>query len=110
MQAMRFGGVLQCILKQILTTDPQLGPLYLSKVDLAEACIRLWVRMEDILSVAFLIPEKTPSDTLLVGFHLSPPRGTFTVPPIFVWLRRQWPTLQTTPSPRGSRQVSTRWI
>ena len=29
--------------------------------------------MEDVLSVAFLIPKKKPSDTQLVGFHLSHP-------------------------------------
>ena len=37
--------------------------------------MRLWVRMEEIPSVAFLIPKKTPSDTQLVGFHHSVPMG-----------------------------------
>ena len=45
MEAMRFGGVLRCILKQVLTTDPHLGPVYLSKVDLADAYMRLWVKI-----------------------------------------------------------------
>ena len=53
---MRFGGALQRILKKGLTTALSLGPVYLSKVDLADACMRLWIRMEDVLSVAFLIP------------------------------------------------------
>ena len=30
MEAMRFGGALQLILKQVLTVDPRLGPVYLS--------------------------------------------------------------------------------
>ena len=32
MEAMRFGGAIQHILKQVLTADPRLGPVYLSKV------------------------------------------------------------------------------
>ena len=45
MEAMRFGGALQHIFKQVLTEDPRLGPVYLSKVDLADAYMKLWVRM-----------------------------------------------------------------
>ena len=67
MEDMRFGGVLRHILKQFLTADPCLWPVYLSKVDLSDADMRLWVRMEDVLSVNLFIPKKTPSDTHLVG-------------------------------------------
>ena len=65
--------MLLCILQQVLTTDPRLGPVYLSKVYLSDAYIRLWVSMEDVPSVNYLIPKKTPRDTQLVGFHLSLP-------------------------------------
>ena len=41
----------------------RLGPVYLSKLDLADSYVRLWVRMEDVLSVAFLITKKDTSDT-----------------------------------------------
>ena len=37
--------------------------------------MRLCVRMEEFLSVAFLIPKKKISNTQLVGFHLSLPMG-----------------------------------
>ena len=53
---MRFGGALQRILNQVLTTNLRLGPVYLSRVNLADAYMRLWVRMEDVPTVAFLIP------------------------------------------------------
>ena len=53
---MRFGGELQRILKQVLTTNLRLGPVYLSRLYLADAYMRLWVRMEEVLSVAFLTP------------------------------------------------------
>ena len=60
---MRFGGALQRILKQVLSSDLRLGLVYLRNVDLADAYMRLWVKMEDVPSVAFLIPKKNPSDT-----------------------------------------------
>ena len=45
--------------------------------------MRLWVRMKDVPSVAFLIPKKSPSDTQLVGFHLSLPIGYINSDPYF---------------------------
>ena len=60
MEAMRFRGVLQRILKQVLPVDPRLGPVCPIKVDLADTYMRLWVRMEDISSVALFILKKTP--------------------------------------------------
>ena len=33
--------------------------------------MRIWVRTEDIPSVAFLIPKETADKEQLVGFHLS---------------------------------------
>ena len=71
MEVMCFGGVLQRILRQVLPADPSLGPVYLNNVELVHAYMRLWVRMGDVPSFAFLIPKKTPSDLHLVRFHLS---------------------------------------
>ena len=83
MEAMRFGGALQRILRQVLTADPPLGPVYLSKVDLADAYMRLWVRTEDVPSVAFLIPKKNTRDTQMVGLHLLLPMGYIVSAPCF---------------------------
>ena len=84
---MRFGGALLRILKQILTADPCLGPVYLSKVDLEDAYMRLWVRMEYVPSVTFLIPKNTPRDTQMVGFHLSLTMGYINSSPYFCMAR-----------------------
>ena len=83
MESIRFGNVLLCILKQVLTADSCIGTVYLSKVDLADAYMRLWVRMEDVPSAAFFIPNKTPSNTQLVGFHISVPMGYIDSAPYF---------------------------
>ena len=45
--------------------------------------MRLWVRIEDFPSVAFLISKKTPSNTQLVGFHHSLPMGYIDSDPYF---------------------------
>ena len=83
MEAMRFGGALLHILKQVLTADLRLGPVYLSKVELAYDYMRLWVSMEDFPSAALLIPKKSPSNTQLVGFHISLPMGYINSAPCF---------------------------
>ena len=78
---MRFGGELQRILKQVLTTNPHPGTVYLDKVDLANAYIWLWVRMEDYPSITFLIPNKYPCDPQLVEFQLFLPMGYVDISP-----------------------------
>ena len=71
MEAMYFRCDLNFILNKFLIADPRLEPVYLSKLDLANTYMRLWVRMRDLPSVTFLIPKETPSYQDLVGFHLS---------------------------------------
>ena len=72
---MRFGNALTHIVRQVLTADPNLGPVYLSKLDLSNACMRLWVRLEDTPFTASLLTKLHPADKHLVGFHLSLPMG-----------------------------------
>ena len=74
-EAMLLGNTLKRTIRHVLKADPTLGPIYLSKVYLADVYMRLWVRMEDIPSLVFLIPEKHPSNPHLIGFHLSLPMG-----------------------------------
>ena len=70
---MRFVKSLYRVIHCILTAPPKLGPTLLNKVDLADAYMRIWVRLEDIPSVAFLLPKATPDEEQIVGFHLSIP-------------------------------------
>ena len=63
------------LIDYIISAPPELGPTFLNKVDLADAYMRIWVRLEDIPSVAFLVPKATPEEDQLVEFHLSIPMG-----------------------------------
>ena len=83
MEAMHFRGALQRILKQVITADLFLGPVYLIKVDLADAYMKLWVVVEDVPYVAFFTPNINTSDTQLVVFHLSLPMGYIDSAPCF---------------------------
>ena len=67
----------------ILVAPPKLGPTFLNKVDLADAYMRIWVRLEDIPSVAFFVPKVTPEEDQLVGFHLSILMGHVEPPAFF---------------------------
>ena len=74
-EAMGFGKALYRVIVCILTAPPKLGPTFLNKVDLADAYMRIWVRLEYIPLVAFLVPKATPDEEQLVGFHLLIPMG-----------------------------------
>ena len=46
---MRFGGTFYRIIRRVLMAKPRLGLVYLGKVDLANAYMQLWVRLENTL-------------------------------------------------------------
>ena len=72
---MAFGKALYMVIYGILKAPPELGPTLLNKVDLADAYMHIWVRLEDIPSVAFLVPKVTPEEAHIIGFHLSIHKG-----------------------------------
>ena len=74
-KVMNFRGTLHRITRKVLTADPWLVLVYLGKVDLSKAYMRIWVRIEDTSSVDFLLPKKMPQENQLVGFHSSLPLG-----------------------------------
>ena len=68
---MLFENTLKRIIRRILKADFSLGPVYLSRVDLTNVYMRLWLHMEDVPSLALLIPNNHIADTQLIGFHLA---------------------------------------
>ena len=88
-EAMHFGKALYRVIDFILNAPPKLGLTFLNKVDLADAYMRIWVRLEDIPSVAFLSPKATPDEDQLVGFHLSIPMGVRRIRRLFLHNHRE---------------------
>ena len=80
---MRFWRSLHDLLDCILTAEHRLGPTLLGKVDLADAYMCIWVRLNDITFVAFLVPKYTNSEPQLVTFHLLITMGYVESAPFF---------------------------
>lgn len=81
-EAMQFGKTLKRLLRRIHRANPRFGPVYLSKIDLSDGFYRLWLRPEDTLKLAVLIPGK-PGEPPLLGIPLTNPMGWSESPPNF---------------------------
>jgi hypothetical protein len=62
--------------------NPRLGPVYLSKVDIADVFYRIWVKAADIPKLGVLLPEE-PAQEQLIGFLVVLPMGWKESPPVF---------------------------
>jgi hypothetical protein len=81
-KAVQFGHALDCILREILLTNPRLGPIALMKLDISNGFYRIALNVDDIpkLGVAFPTP---PRHEPLIAFPLVLPMGWKNSPPIF---------------------------
>ena len=82
-EAIRFGRSLHRPIDRIFAADPAIGLTFVNMVDLAYAYIRIWVRLEDVPAVAFLVPREKDSEPQFVGFHLSILMGYVYFSPLF---------------------------
>jgi hypothetical protein len=61
-ESMQFGRALWGILKAIAIANPNLGPVYLSKVDIADGFYRIWGRSADVAKLGVLLPTRLGGD------------------------------------------------
>ena len=109
MEAMHFGGAFHRILQQVLAANLGLWLVYLSKVNLDNAYMRLWLRVGYVQSVAFLVPNKNPASSSLWAFTSPFPWVTLTSSHISVCLPRCYPTLPKKQYPSGMLQANIPW-
>jgi hypothetical protein len=81
-EAMQFGKALWRILQQVSTADPRLGPVHLSKIDIADGFYRIWINPNDVPKIGVMFPG-APGDEPLIGFPLVLPMGWIHPPPFF---------------------------
>jgi hypothetical protein len=79
-ESMQFGRALWWILQQVSDADPRLGPVHLSKIDIADGFYRIWINAEDVPKLGVMFPSKWEP---LVGFPLVLPMGWMQPPPLF---------------------------
>ena len=80
---MQLGRALARILRRIVTANPAYGPVFMNKTDLADAYMRVWVKIDDVPKLAFAIPPAPGDQEHLIGFHLSLPMGYIESAPFF---------------------------
>ena len=66
-----------------MAADTELGPNYMSNVELANTYMCIWVRLTDVPEVAFLVPKETENYPQLIGFHILIPIGYIDYAPLF---------------------------
>jgi hypothetical protein len=81
-ECMQFGKALWRVLRHLKSANPHLGPVYLSKIDIADGFYRIWVRASDVPKLGVLFPS-TNGEEYLIGFPLALPMGWTEFPKIF---------------------------
>jgi hypothetical protein len=81
-ECMQFGKALLRVLRHLKSANPHLGPVYLSKIDIADGFYRIWVRASDVTKLGVLFPS-TDGEEYLIGFPLALPMGWTESPKIF---------------------------
>jgi hypothetical protein len=64
---MQFGWALWRIVQKVLDADPRLGPVHLSKIDIADGFYPIWIKAEDVPKLSTIFPGdevKQPFDGL----------------------------------------------
>jgi hypothetical protein len=81
-EVMQFGGALPRILWLLRHADPDLGPVYLAKFDIADGFYRLFLDPDDATKLAVLMP-RYDNEPQLVAIPLSLMMGWVSSPPTF---------------------------
>jgi len=81
-EAMQFGKALHQVLQKILYSNPRFGPVYLSKIDIADGCYCIWLKAEDVPKLAMTFPTRPGEEPLVAMPHVLP-MGWRESPPCF---------------------------
>lgn len=84
-EAMQFGRCLQRVLPRVVHADPAYGPVYLSKINIADGFYRVWLQLANILKLGVIFPTSRGLPPLL-AFPLTLPMGWMESPPYFTVL------------------------
>ena len=82
LESMQFGHALDRILREILLADPQLGPVYMLKLDIFDGFYRVNIAPNDVPKLGVVFPSR-PGKEQLVALPLVLPMGWKNSPPLF---------------------------
>ena len=78
---MQYGRTLDCLLREIVFADPDLGPVYLLKADVLDGFYRIGLRPEDAPKLGLIFLNGTDEEPM-VAIPLTLPTGWKNFPPI----------------------------
>ena len=81
-EAMQFGRALQRSPQRMLRSHPRHGPVFTSKIDIADGFYRIWIKAEDAPKLAVLFPSR-PGEEALIAMPNVLPMGWRESPPYF---------------------------
>jgi hypothetical protein len=81
-ESMQFGRALWQILSTVHHGDPHLGPIFLSKIDIADGFYRIWVNVNDVPKLGVVVLT-LPGQPQIIGFPLVLTMGWMQSPPLF---------------------------
>jgi hypothetical protein len=81
-ESMQFVCALLRILQNISRSNPRLGPVFLSKIDISDRFYRIAIRSEDIPKLAIMFPKEAGEEQL-IGLPSILPMGWRKSPPLF---------------------------
>jgi hypothetical protein len=79
---MQFGRAMWKILHQLSNADPILGPVHLSKINIADGFYRIWINATNVPKPGIIFPTN-PGEDPLTGFPLVLLMGWMQSPPLF---------------------------
>lgn len=77
--SLQFGRAFERFLQRLQQADTRHGPIYLAKTDIADAFMRVWIRLDTIPGLAALLPT-LPGTPPLVAFPMILPMGWVSSP------------------------------
>jgi hypothetical protein len=86
---MQFGRALHGILCMILEAHPRFGPVYISKVDIADGFYRVWLLPSDIPTLGVALPI-AGNEEPMSGFPFGTSDGMGQLPTLFHGCHRNY--------------------
>ena len=80
---MQFGCAFSHILQEIWESDPDMGPVQVSKMDVTDAYHRCTLRMSQVGAFAYVIPSEDNNDYIIICIYLVLPIGWVDLPKCF---------------------------
>ena len=78
--SMQFGRAFERLLQKLHRADTRHGPVYISKVDISDAFMRVWIQLHSIPILGAIIPSLDGEEPM-VGFPMILPMGWIDSPP-----------------------------